>query len=97
MRTRAARPLSDATLMTTFPEVGTAEEGAAFARVAAQAKLTRYGLDCYAYALLALGQIDLVIEAQLQPYDIGGPWRSCRRQAGSSPTGRAAPRSTAGA
>ena len=31
------------------------------------------GLDCYAYALLALGQIDLVIEAGLQPYDIAAP------------------------
>lgn len=65
--------LSRATLMTTFPELGTADEGAAFRRVADQVRLTRYGLDCYAYALLALGQIDLVIEAGLQPYDIAGP------------------------
>ena len=36
-------------------------------------RLTRYGLDCYAYALLALGQVDLVIEAGLQSYDIAGP------------------------
>jgi len=36
-------------------------------------RLTRYGLDCYAYALLAMGQIDLVIEAGLQSYDIQGP------------------------
>ena len=70
---RGPRPLSDAILMTTFPEVGSPEEGAAFARVATQARLTRYGLDCYAYALLALGQIDLVIEAGLQAYDIQGP------------------------
>ncbi|MFV0411405.1 MAG: histidinol-phosphatase [Paracoccus sp. (in: a-proteobacteria)] len=65
--------LEQATLMTTFPEVGTAQEGAAFRRVAAQVRLTRYGLDCYAYALLALGQIDLVIEAGLQSYDITAP------------------------
>lgn len=65
--------LAGATLMTTFPEVGTTDEGAAFRRVAEQVRLTRYGLDCYAYALLALGQIDLVIEAGLQPYDIAGP------------------------
>lgn len=70
---RTGVDLSRATLMTTFPEVGTAEEGAAFRRVAEQVRLTRYGLDCYAYALLALGQIDLVIEAGLQPYDIAGP------------------------
>jgi histidinol phosphatase-like enzyme (inositol monophosphatase family) len=71
--TRAARPLSEAILFTTFPEVGTADEGAAFRRVAAQAKLVRYGTDCYAYALIAAGQIDLVIEAGLQAYDVQAP------------------------
>ena len=30
-------------------------------------------MDCYAYGLLALGQIDLVIEADLNIYDIQGP------------------------
>lgn len=73
LRTRAPRPLSEALLFTTFPEVGTPEEGAAFARVKAQARLTRYGLDCYAYALIAAGQIDLVIEAGLQAYDVQAP------------------------
>ncbi|MCA0203343.1 MAG: inositol monophosphatase family protein [Proteobacteria bacterium] len=73
LRARPARPLSQAILFTTFPEIGTAEEGAAFRRVSAQARLTRYGTDCYAYALLAAGQIDLVIEAGLQPYDVMAP------------------------
>lgn len=73
LQTRAARPLAEAILFTTFPEVGTPEEGAAFNRVKAQAKLTRYGLDCYAYALVAAGQIDLVIEAGLQAYDVQAP------------------------
>ncbi|WCR09488.1 histidinol-phosphatase [Paracoccus stylophorae] len=65
--------LADATLMTTFPEIGTPAEANAFRRVADRVRLTRYGLDCYAYALLALGHVDLVIEAGLQPYDIAGP------------------------
>ncbi len=69
----AVTDLSDATLFTTFPEVGTADEGAAFRRVAEKVQLTRYGCDCYAYALLAAGQIDLVIEAGLQAYDIQAP------------------------
>jgi fructose-1,6-bisphosphatase/inositol monophosphatase family enzyme len=30
-------------------------------------------MDCYAYAMLAAGQIDLVIEAGLAPYDIQAP------------------------
>lgn len=70
---RPCAGLEGATLMTTFPEVGSEAEGAAFHAVSAQCKLTRYGLDCYAYALLALGQIDLVIEAQLNAYDVQGP------------------------
>lgn len=73
LKTRAARPLSEAILFSTFPEVGTAEEGAAFRRVAPKARLVRYGTDCYAYALIAAGQIDLVIEAGLQAYDVQAP------------------------
>ena len=73
MAVRTGRSLSEATLFTTFPEVGTAEDRAAFERVRDLVRLTRYGCDCYAYALLAAGQIDLVIEAGLQSYDIASP------------------------
>ena len=73
LRTRPARPLAEAVVFTTFPEVGTPAEGAAFHRLAAQARLVRYGMDCYAYGLVAAGQVDLVIEAGLQPYDIVAP------------------------
>ncbi len=73
LATRAARPLDQAILFSTFPEVGTPKEGAAFRRVASRAKLVRYGTDCYAYALIAAGQIDLVIEAGLQAYDVQAP------------------------
>ncbi len=73
LKTRQTASLSDAILFTTFPEVGTLEERAAFERVAPKTKLTRYGMDCYAYALLAAGQVDLVIEAGLNAYDIQGP------------------------
>ncbi len=73
LRCRAPRPLSQAILYSTFPEVGTPDEGAAFRRVAGQVRLTRYGTDCYGYALVALGQADLVIEAGLQPYDVQAP------------------------
>ncbi|GGD26767.1 inositol monophosphatase family protein [Sinisalibacter lacisalsi] len=73
LATRAPRPLSEAILFTTFPEVGSTAEAAAFGDLAGRVKLTRYGLDCYAYALVALGQIDLVVEAGLQAYDIQAP------------------------
>ena len=73
LATRADRPLAQSILFTTFPELGTPEEAAAFRAVSDQVQLTRYGMDCYAYALIAAGQIDLVIEAGLAPYDIQAP------------------------
>ncbi|MBA3323788.1 MAG: histidinol-phosphatase [Rhodobacteraceae bacterium] len=73
LATRQCARLADAALFTTFPEIGTPAERAGFEAVRDRARLTRYGLDCYAYALVALGQIDLVIEAGLQPYDVQGP------------------------
>ena len=65
--------LAQATLFTTFPEVGDATDRDGFNLVRDQVQLTRYGTDCYAYALLAAGQIDLVIEAGLNAYDIAAP------------------------
>lgn len=73
LKTRSSRSFSETTLLTTFPEVGSAREGRAFRKVSEQVKLVRYGMDCYGYALLAAGQVDLVIEAGLQPYDIHAP------------------------
>lgn len=73
LKSRGARPLADAILFSTFPEIGDAAEKSAFDVLQAQVQLTRYGTDCYAYALLALGQIDLVVEAGLHAYDIQGP------------------------
>lgn len=73
LRTRKTGSLSEAILFSTFPEVGTPDERAGFELVRDRVKLTRYGMDCYAYALIALGQIDLVVEAGLHPYDVQGP------------------------
>ncbi len=41
-----------------------------FHRVERAARLSRYGGDCYAYCALASGHVDLVVETNLQPYDI---------------------------
>ena len=43
---------------------------AAFGRVEAAVRLSRYGGDCYAYCMLAAGHVDLVIETGLKPHDI---------------------------
>lgn len=91
LRTRQTRNLGDAILFTTFPEIGSPAEAAAFATVARQTRLTRYGMDCYAYGLLALGQIDLVIEAGLQPYDIAAPIAVVEAAGGTVTTWRGGP------
>jgi histidinol phosphatase-like enzyme (inositol monophosphatase family) len=73
LATRATEGLEEATIFTTFPEVGNKAERTGFHRLAGHCKLTRYGADCYAYALLAAGHIDLVVEAGLNAYDIQAP------------------------
>lgn len=73
LATRARAALAEATLYTTYPDLGSPGETAAFAALASRVRLTRYGFDCYAYALLAAGQVDLVVEACLQPYDVAAP------------------------
>lgn len=73
LQTSQTTDLAQATILSTFPEVGTKPEGEAFHALAAQTKLTRYGMDCYGYALLAAGHVDLVVEAGLNAYDIAAP------------------------
>jgi histidinol phosphatase-like enzyme (inositol monophosphatase family) len=70
---RPCPSLADATLMATAPDLGTATENEAFQAIARQTRLVRYGMDCYAYALLAMGCIDIVIESGLKPFDIQAP------------------------
>jgi inositol-phosphate phosphatase/L-galactose 1-phosphate phosphatase/histidinol-phosphatase len=69
IRCRPCPSLAAATLFATSPDMFVGSDKAAFERVAAAAKLVRFGADCYAYGLLAHGFIDLVIEASLKPYD----------------------------
>jgi myo-inositol-1(or 4)-monophosphatase len=71
LKTRETERLADAILYCTHESMFV-EEGnlAAFRRIASKSRLQRFGGDCYAYCMLALGQIDLVVEDTLQPYDI---------------------------
>ena len=71
LRTSGRTALADAILYSTHPDIFTTDETrAGFARVARSVRMQRYGGDCYAYCLLAMGFVDLVIESSLQPYDI---------------------------
>lgn len=68
---RDTRDLDAALMCCTDPSMFRSDaERAAFLRIDARVRMTRFGTDCYAYALLAMGQIDLVVEASLKPYDI---------------------------
>lgn len=71
LATRPCERLADAVLFATDPAMFRREdEWERFRRVAAAARLTRYGGDCYAYCMLAAGHIDLVVEADLKLYDL---------------------------
>ena len=71
LQTRPTQRLEDAILYCTHESMFVDEANlAAFRRIAAKARLQRFGGDCYAYCMLALGQVDLVVEDTLQPYDI---------------------------
>lgn len=70
LKTRACASLSDAILSSTDASLFNGPEADAFGRARARAKLTRYGYDCYAYAMVAAGHIDCVIESGLKSFDI---------------------------
>lgn len=62
--------VSEAYMYATTPHMFEAEQVAApWARIRDAVKQDLYGCDCYAYGLLATGCIDLVVEADMKPYD----------------------------
>ena len=67
--TSGCQRLAQASLYATSPDIFDATGQAAFERVSAQARMRRFGGDCYSYGLLASGHIDAVMEMSLQPYD----------------------------
>ncbi len=70
MRTRSCERLGDAILAATTPDMFRDGDEGRFAALSARVRLTRYGGDCYNYAMLAMGLIDLVAEAELKSFDI---------------------------
>ena len=70
---RACAKLEDAVVCCTHPAMFNSPlESRAFHAVEERARMSRYGGDCYLYCLLAMGCIDLCVEASLKPYDIQG-------------------------
>ena len=70
INTRACACLGQATLSTTDPDLFTDAERPAFDKLLQATRLVRYGLDCYAYAIVAAGHMDIVVESGLKPYDM---------------------------
>jgi inositol-phosphate phosphatase/L-galactose 1-phosphate phosphatase/histidinol-phosphatase len=69
IRCRPCAGIGTATVFATTPDMFEGADADAYARVARAAKLVRFGADCYAYGLVALGFADVVIEASLKTYD----------------------------
>ena len=70
LNTRSCGSLADATLFTTSPDLFVGDEIDAYFRVEKATRLARYGVDCYAYCMVALGYADLVVESSLKAVDI---------------------------
>ncbi|WP_300528081.1 histidinol-phosphatase [Maricaulis sp.] len=70
LKTRDTASLAEATLATTDPFLFKGEEYRAFSAVSDACQLVRFGYDAYAYAMIAAGGVDLVVESGLQAYDV---------------------------
>jgi histidinol phosphatase-like enzyme (inositol monophosphatase family) len=70
LKVRACPRLTDAIISTTDTNLFTGAELGAWTQVRAAARLARLGCDAYAYAMLALGRMDLVIESGLKAWDV---------------------------
>ena len=70
IKSRDCMALAQAHIATTSPDAFTASGWKAFSAVKERCASSVYGGDCYNYALLAAGHLDVVIEHQLAAYDM---------------------------
>jgi inositol-phosphate phosphatase/L-galactose 1-phosphate phosphatase/histidinol-phosphatase len=68
-RVRACPDVSEAMLYATTPHMFKGSDAYAFENLCEAVKQPQFGADCYAYALLASGFVDLVVEADMKPCD----------------------------
>ena len=69
VETRQCTNLEKASLNATSPDMFKGSDYTRFEALTSKTAMTMYGGDCYAYGLLASGHIDLIVEADLKPYD----------------------------
>ena len=70
LQVRPCPSLAEAVIATTDLDLFTGAEAAAWTQVRAAARIARFGCDAYAFAMVAAGTMDLVLEAGLKPWDI---------------------------
>jgi len=71
LTTRTCPDIASAVLATTHPDLfATGREAQCFERVKSHVRMSRYGGDCYGYAMLASGFVDVIVEAGLKSFDI---------------------------
>ncbi len=71
LKVRKCDELANAIITTTCPDLfATEEDLIKFNALRHHCKMTRFGGDCYSYCLLAMGQIDLIVESGLAAFDI---------------------------
>lgn len=66
---RTCSTLAEAELSCTSPEMFVGDEFARWQKLSRAVKRTSYGGDCYAYGLIALGQIDIAAESTMKIWD----------------------------
>jgi histidinol phosphatase-like enzyme (inositol monophosphatase family) len=67
---RVCEGLSAAVVATTDPDLFQDAEREAYAGLRSASRLVRLGADAYAFAMLALGTVDLVVESGLKAWDV---------------------------
>ena len=71
LKVRECAELKDAILCATDPfSYFSAQQAEAFQRVSKTVRMTRYSGDCYLFAALTLGFVDIIIEAGFKPWDV---------------------------
>jgi histidinol phosphatase-like enzyme (inositol monophosphatase family) len=72
LATRKTTSLAEATLFTTTPALFKGVARNRYDELERMVRLARYGTDCYAFAMIAAGTVDIVADPGLQSYDIVG-------------------------
>ena len=70
LRVRACPALNQAIIATTDAHLFRGPQADAWSRLRSAARLARFGCDAYAYAMVALGTLDMVVETGLKSWDI---------------------------